>query len=417
MSAAEFPKIQENRSRLRLFAVLSGLYLAQGIPTYLFAAAIPPILREQGVSRTAIGMLSLLMLPLVLKFLWAPLIDRYRPFARAHRASWVIITQLGIIAALFGMLAVEPTDVWAIFAVGFFVAMLLSTQDIATDGYAAKYLDPADRPIGNAIQGGAVALGVVIGGTLGLILYHRYGWDVTIVTIAVLSFVPLVAALAMRETDPAAENQAALTRPSIRNFLARPEARRILWIALVYRASEGLVKSMEGAYLVDAGVPLDWIGYLSGGAAVTVGLGGSFVAALLLRRYGSASVLALLGGLRTVCFAIFMLHAFALFSGAAPIFGASFLQTMVRYMEIVALYSLFMSVTSSQQPGTDFTILSCAQLIVYLVGSMVAGRLADMMGYGPLFALATAISGIAVIMTYGMLRSAAAAERPAEAIS
>jgi MFS transporter (putative signal transducer) len=221
----------------------------------------------------------------------------------------------------------------------------------------------------------------------------------------------------MRETDPAGTAEAALSKPSIRNFLARPEARRILWIALVYRASEGLVKSMEGAYLVDAGVPLDWIGYLSGGAAVTVGLGGSFIAALLLHKYGSATVLALLGGLRTICFAIFMLHAFALFTGAAPIFGASFLQTMVRYMEIVALYSLFMSVTSSDQPGTDFTILSCAQLIVYLVGSMLAGRLADLLGYGPLFVLATAISGLAVIMTYGMLRSAAAAERQAEAIS
>ena len=357
MSPVASPRISPANSRMRLFAVLGGLYLAQGIPTYLFAAAIPPILREQGVSRTAIGMLSLLMLPLVLKFLWAPLIDRYRPFARAHRASWVIITQLGIIAALLGMLVVKPTDVMAIFWIGFFVAMLLSAQDIATDGYAAKYLDPA--------------------GTA----------------------------------------EAALSKPSIRNFLARPEARRILWIALVYRASEGLVKSMEGAYLVDAGVPLDWIGYLSGGAAVTVGLGGSFIAALLLHKYGSATVLALLGGLRTICFAIFMLHAFALFTGAAPIFGASFLQTMVRYMEIVALYSLFMSVTSSDQPGTDFTILSCAQLIVYLVGSMLAGRLADLLGYGPLFVLATAISGLAVIMTYGMLRSAAAAERQAEAIS
>ena len=417
MSPVASPRISPANSRMRLFAVLGGLYLAQGIPTYLFAAAIPPILREQGVSRTAIGMLSLLMLPLVLKFLWAPLIDRYRPFARAHRASWVIITQLGIIAALLGMLVVKPTDVMAIFWIGFFVAMLLSAQDIATDGYAAKYLDPADRPVGNAIQGGAVALGVVIGGTLGLVLYHRFGWDAAMVTIAALSFIPLVAAFAMRETDPAGTAEAALSKPSIRNFLARPEARRILWIALVYRASEGLVKSMEGAYLVDAGVPLDWIGYLSGGAAVTVGLGGSFIAALLLHKYGSATVLALLGGLRTICFAIFMLHEFALFTGAAPIFGASFLQTMVRYMEIVALYSLFMSVTSSDQPGTDFTILSCAQLIVYLVGSMLAGRLADLLGYGPLFVLATAISGLAVIMTYGMLRSAAAAERQAEAIS
>ena len=72
MSPVASPRISPANSRMRLFAVLGGLYLAQGIPTYLFAAAIPPILREQGVSRTAIGMLSLLMLPLVLKFLWAP---------------------------------------------------------------------------------------------------------------------------------------------------------------------------------------------------------------------------------------------------------------------------------------------------------------------------------------------------------
>ena len=52
---------------------------------------------------------------------------------------------------------------------------------------------------------------------------------------------------------------------------------------------------------------------------------------------------------------------------------------------------------------SDFTILSCAQLIVYLVGSMIAGRLADMLGYGVLFTLATALSAVAVVATYRML--------------
>jgi MFS transporter (putative signal transducer) len=44
-----------NAARYRLFAVLGGLYLAQAIPSYLFVAALPPIMREAGVSRTAIG--------------------------------------------------------------------------------------------------------------------------------------------------------------------------------------------------------------------------------------------------------------------------------------------------------------------------------------------------------------------------
>jgi MFS transporter, putative signal transducer len=73
-------------------------------------------------------------------------------------------------------------------------------------------------------------------------------------------------------------------------------------------------------------------------------------------------------------------------------------------MEIVALYSLFMTVSSTEQPGTDFTTLSCAQLVVYLVGSLASGRIADTLGYPVLFGLATALSGLAVLATLMLLR-------------
>ena len=108
--------------------------------------------------------------------------------------------------------------------------------------------------IGAGKQGGSVAFGVVIGGTLGLVLYHHIGWTGMLVTIAAISLLPLIAAAMMREDDPV-PGIAPAPRPSIRAFLKRPEARQILWIALTYRASEGLVKAMEGSYLVDAGIP------------------------------------------------------------------------------------------------------------------------------------------------------------------
>ncbi len=389
--------------RRRLFGVLAGLYVAQAIPSYLFAAAIPPIMREAGASRTSIGYFSLLFLPLVLKFLWAPWVDGFRPVARAHRASWVFITQAGTIACILALTTVGPADVTGILAIGFVAALLISTQDIATDGYAAKHLPERDRPVGNAIQGGSIALGVVIGGTLGLVLYHHVGWTGMLLTIAAISVLPLGAALAMREQDPAGTVAA---RPSIRAFLRRPEARQVLWIALIYRASEGLVKAMEGSHLVDAGVPLDVIGYISGLSAATAGLAGSAFAAWLVGRIGLAGVLGLLGGMRTLCFLLFTLHALGTLFGLWPLFGAAAFQTLIRYMEIVALYSLFMAVTSSDQPGTDFTILACAQLVVYLLGSLVSGRLADGFGYPALFGLATALSALAVGLTIGMLARA-----------
>lgn len=86
--------------------------------------------------------------------------------------------------------------------------------------------------------------------------------------------------------------------------------------------------------------------------------------------------------------------------------GAAAFQTLIRYMEIVALYSLFMAASSSDQPGTDFTILACAQLLVYMAGSTAAGSIADLVGYDSLFALATAISALAVVVTVWLLRRA-----------
>ena len=150
-------------------------------------------------------------------------------------------------------------------------------------------------------------------------------------------------------------------------------------------------------------MPLNQIGYLSGISATTAGIAGSAIAAWLVKRQGIAFVLALLGGMRTLCFLLFACHALGAVVGAWPLFGAAGFQTLIRYMEIVALYSLFMAVTTSEQPGTDFTILACAQLLVYLAGSMLAGKLADTLGYGALFSLATAISAAAVIATVRMI--------------
>lgn len=388
--------------RLRLFAVLAGLYLAQGIPGYLLVAAIPPIMRELGVSRTVIGLLAILMIPLTVKFLWAPVVDRFRLMTIGHRRGWILPTQAGTVLCILALSINPPTDFWFVFAIGFALAILTSTQDIATDGYATLALREEERATGNAIQGGAVALSVIIGGTMSLVLYEWVGWRPMIFIIAAISALPLVAIAFMPEDEKTARFDPA-KRPSLKAFMARPEAVAVLTVALTYRASEGLVKSMEGSYLVDAGLQLSWIGYLSGISAATAGIAGSVVAAILVKRTGTGGTLLLLGVLRTVCFLMFSLHAVGHLTGLWVLLGAAGFQTLIRYMEIVALYSLFMAAASKEQPGTDFTILSCAQMIVYLLGSMVAGVMADRLGYPALFFTATAISGAAVYLTVKQL--------------
>jgi len=393
-------------SQIKLFATLSGLYLAQGIPTYLIAAALPPVLREHGVSRSAIGLFSLLMLPLVLKFLWAPLIDRFRLLPIGHRRGWIVPMQLVTAAGIACMALIEPTNVAGLFAICTVLAIAMSTQDIASDGYATRTLTEENRGIGNACQGGAVAFGVVIGGTASLVLFETVGWTATLLSVAAISLLPLLVTLWMQEQeqhqlkgDCVPDTKAAPATPSLRAFFKRREAVRILMVALVFRASEGLVKAMEGPYLVDAGLPLSWIGYLSGASAATAGIVGAVFAVALIKWQGTEKALLSLGALRTICFALFTLHAAGWVEGYLPVMSAAGFQTFIRYMEIVVLYSLFMSVASKDQPGTDFTILACAQLIVYLLGSSLSGLIADAAGYDVLFVIATALSGFAVLLT------------------
>ena len=73
-----------------LFPTLAALYFAQGLPGGLIAHAMPVMLRESGVSLSAIGALKLLALPWLLKVLWAPWVDR----DPSNRWRWVVAMQL-----------------------------------------------------------------------------------------------------------------------------------------------------------------------------------------------------------------------------------------------------------------------------------------------------------------------------------
>src|SRR5512134_1200958 len=116
----------------RLFGMLVLLYFAQGLPSGLIAKALPPLLREQGVSLSVIGFTSLLALPWALKFAWAPFIDRY-----GSRKRWLLV--LNVLAMML-MLLVASRDFasWVevlplLLAVLFGMNLVSATQDIATD--------------------------------------------------------------------------------------------------------------------------------------------------------------------------------------------------------------------------------------------------------------------------------------------
>ncbi len=92
------PKWQVLFSARLWLAALMGF--AGGLPLMLTLTVLQAWLSQQGVSLATIGMAGLVGLPYSIKFLWAPLVDRFKPLSLGRRRSWLLITQIGLAASI-----------------------------------------------------------------------------------------------------------------------------------------------------------------------------------------------------------------------------------------------------------------------------------------------------------------------------
>jgi len=115
-------------------------YFCEGLPYSIIRTVSTVFFRDNGVSLEGIGLTSLFGLPWTLKFLWAPLLDRY-----GAKRQWLLLMQILLAGLLLIAAALAPLP-QAIPLIGmtFFVGSLLAaTHDIAIDGY---YLEALDAP-------------------------------------------------------------------------------------------------------------------------------------------------------------------------------------------------------------------------------------------------------------------------------
>lgn len=186
--------------------VLAILFLgfSEGLPLALTGATLNVWLREEGVSKTGIGLFALVTLPYALKFLWAPLIDRLRlPLITrvfGRRRGWALTTQAALIAALLGMATTDPgTELWwtAFFAV--VVAFCSASQDIVVDAFRVEVLDESRQGAGAAVLVLGYRFGMMAAGAGALYIADFHGWRAAYEAMAALVLVGMVTVLVNRE--------------------------------------------------------------------------------------------------------------------------------------------------------------------------------------------------------------------------
>ena len=380
------------------------LYFAQGLPSGLLGKALPPLLREQGVSLSVIGFTAMLALPWTLKFLWAPFLDRFWT-----RRRWLLTLNLATCGLMLLVAArdfgdwVSQSFAW-LMTVLFLMNLVAATQDIATDGLAVSRLAPHLRGLGNSVQVIGYKIGMIVGGGLLLWLVARFGWQWSYTALALLVVPVLLPVWFMRES-PVTEG-GAVKRADWRgwhgyvrlfaDFLSRPRMGWWLVTVAAFKAGDSLASRMIGPLLSDQGLSLADIGLLIGVVGATAGLAGALLGGLFLLSLGHRKALLLFGGLQAAGLAGYWLVAGGT-CDALTLYAVVCMEQFADGLSTVALFTSMMDACRKQSPGTDYTLQAALQVTVSGFAALASGLFAQAFGYQAIFAAGATLTLCALV--------------------
>ncbi len=366
---------------------VGGLYVAQSVIGGVTWAGLPAVLRDQGLSLDNVGLLSLIALPWALKFLWAPMVERYRlpPVGRNRSGVIVAVGGLVSIAGLIVVGALGPSPLAPVLACLTIVALAAATVDIACDGYAVESLPRAQHGWANAAQVGGAYLGSAIGGGLFLLLVAGLGWTDAMWAMAALLAVLGLPFLLRSQAAKASEERAHV--PSLAAALRRPEIRRGLLAAALYVVAQKTALMMLGPFLIDAGLDLATLGLLNGAGSMVVGLGAALLGGALVRMLGARAVLVIALVLQALALATFASRDLFIDLPLSVLLAVAVASSSgIMALGFVALYAQFMHWSDPRQGGVDFTLFQSMDALVSMAGGVAAGFVAEHLGYGVFFA-------------------------------
>ena len=120
--------------------------ITSGFPWILIGSVLSAWLKDEGLSRSAIGLFGAIFAVYSVNFLWSPLIDRIKPKILGQRRGWIFAMQAGIAVCCIAMSQLSAeSHLFYIALTGLFIAIFSSTQDIAIDGYRIDVIEANDK--------------------------------------------------------------------------------------------------------------------------------------------------------------------------------------------------------------------------------------------------------------------------------
>lgn len=391
-----------SHQHLKKYSTLLSLYVAQSIPMSFFSTVVPVIMRQEAYSLESIGYLQLVKLPWILKFLWAPFIDKNCQSRRDYR-RWIIFSELFYAMIILGISFFElSTDFTAIIIMMVIAFTASATQDIATDAFAILSLSRDERGVGNSMQSSGSFIGTLMGSGVLLVVYHYLGWQILLICLALfvtLALIPLYSIKKKAISQKGAPPSKAVSMGDIGSFFRQKNIGRQVFLLVIFYSGIIGILTMIKPFLVDVEFSVLEIGLMSGVYGTSVAVVMAMLVGHLIRRVGRRPMIIIVSFLMMSASLFFYTMSLSTASPAILFIGIAMVWGSYGAASVM-IYTIAMDVVRPGREGTDFTIQIVITHLSSLIIAVSSGKIADMIGYSGLFGIEAVMSVVIVLFTF-----------------
>lgn len=369
-----------------LVALLMGF--SSGLPLLLTGSVLQAWMTEEGVDLGTIGLFALVGLPYTLKFLWAPLTDRFSVPLLGRRRGWMLGIQLLLMLAIAGLGWTQPAESPLVVAIAaWLVTFFSASQDIVIDAYRREALADNELGLGASLYVNGYRIGMLLASGGGLILADHMPFSAVYQLMSLCMIVGILTTLFAPEPDSAAgvprDLRAAVIEPFV-DYFRRHHALLILLFILLYKLGDTMASHMSTPFYLDIGFSKTEIGAVVKlfGFWATV-IGGMLGGILILRTgiYRALWGFGILQALSTAGFAVLGVVGYNL-----PLLaGVIAFENLSGGMGTAAFVAFMATLTNKKFTATQYALLSSLMGIPRVIVAAPTGYFADWLGWVAFF--------------------------------
>lgn len=385
------------------------LSFASGLPLGLVWIAIPDWMRDIGFDIRIVGLFTLAQAPWSFKFVWSPLMDRFRPPFWGRRQGWIAIAQVALFGCGLWLAGVgdRPETPWVVLALTLAIALAAATQDIAIDAYAVDVLRKEEHGVAVGLRTAFYRAAMTLSGGLAIWGASTLGWGAVNLVLA-LVFLPLLLVTWRSPepevpTDEPASLRDAVWLPFL-ECLSRHRAVEILVFVMLYKLADALSQSLLRPFLNDMGYGEFDRGFVLGTAGVALTLVGTFLGGVACTRIGLGHSLWIFGFLQIFSNVGYVLITW--WPGDRPLmYGAMAFEMITSGLGMGAFGVLLLRITERRFSATQYALFSSLFGLPRILAGPVTGLVVDAAGWRWFFwgTMAAGIPGLVLLQRFAPL--------------